>query len=65
MIICAVLAVFSAVPIPYSRSASRTPAAGAQINRDVVEGLQIPTLVIDAVAAQELEELARPSTCLS
>jgi predicted phosphoribosyltransferase len=29
------------------------------INRDVVEGLQIPSLVIDAVAAQELEELAR------
>jgi putative phosphoribosyl transferase len=29
------------------------------INRDVVEGLQIPELVIDAVAAQEQEELAR------
>lgn len=29
------------------------------INRDVVDGLQIPELVIDAVAAQELEELAR------
>jgi pyrimidine operon attenuation protein/uracil phosphoribosyltransferase len=41
------------------RSASRTPAAGAQINRDVVEGLQIPALVVDAVAAQEQEELAR------
>lgn len=29
------------------------------INRDVVDGLQIPELVIDAVAAQEQEELAR------
>ena len=29
------------------------------INRDVVEGWQIPELVIDAVAAQEQEELAR------
>ena len=29
------------------------------INRDVVEGLQIPELVIDAVVAQEQEELAR------
>lgn len=29
------------------------------INRDVVEGLQISSLVIDAVAAQEQEELAR------
>ena len=29
------------------------------VNRDVVEGLQIPPLVIDAVAAQEQEELAR------
>lgn len=29
------------------------------VNRDVVDGLQIPELVIDAVAAQEQEELAR------
>jgi putative phosphoribosyl transferase len=29
------------------------------INRDVVDGLQIPELVIDAVVAQEQEELAR------
>jgi predicted phosphoribosyltransferase len=29
------------------------------INRDVVDGLQIPELVIDAVAAQEQEELMR------
>src|SRR6202158_1388402 len=29
------------------------------LNRDVVEGLQIPELVIDAVVAQEQEELAR------
>jgi putative phosphoribosyl transferase len=29
------------------------------INRDVVDGLEIPKLVIDAVAAQEQEELAR------
>lgn len=29
------------------------------INREVVEGLQIPELVIDAVAAQEQEELMR------
>jgi putative phosphoribosyl transferase len=29
------------------------------INRDVVEGLRIPELVIDAVAAQEQEELMR------
>lgn len=29
------------------------------INRDVVESFQIPELVIDVVAAQELEELAR------
>ena len=29
------------------------------INRDVVEGWQIPEMVIDAVAAQEQEELAR------
>ena len=29
------------------------------INRDVVDGLQIPELVIDAVAAQEQEELSR------
>ena len=29
------------------------------INRDMVDGLQIPELVIDAVAAQEQEELAR------
>ena len=28
-------------------------------NRDVVEGWQIPEIVIDAVAAQEQEELAR------
>jgi predicted phosphoribosyltransferase len=33
---------------------------GARVtNRDVVEGWQIPTIVIDAVAAQEQEELAR------
>jgi predicted phosphoribosyltransferase len=29
------------------------------LNRDVVEGLRIPDLVIDAVAAQEQEELSR------
>ncbi len=29
------------------------------LNRDVVDGLRIPALVIDAVAAQEQEELAR------
>jgi predicted phosphoribosyltransferase len=35
------------------------------LNDDVVRGLRIPEYVIDAVAAWELQELARPRTRLS